>query len=93
MLAITCCEGIEYQCTVIDVNDERLVLRDTDAPEDDIILQRPPTAGRDLKPSAPTIESTPLPSALGSHGPERYGLGRACRVARAIAVILIGAGA
>ena len=57
-LAITCCEGIEYQYTVIDVNDERLMLRDTDAPENDIILQRLPPTWCELKPSDPSIEST-----------------------------------
>ena len=39
------------------------------------------------------IETEAWSPALGSQWPARYGLGRACRVARAIAVILIGAGA
>lgn len=58
MLAITCCKGIEYEYTVVEVNDARLVLRDIDAPED-IVLLRPPVAGRDDTPSDPAIESTP----------------------------------
>ncbi len=58
-LDISCCEGIEYHYTVIDVNDERLLLRDTDAPEDDVVLLRPPAAGRDAEPSDQSTESIP----------------------------------
>lgn len=46
-LTIACCEDIEYQYTVLEVSDERLVLRDVEPPAEDIVLHRPPMAGRD----------------------------------------------
>lgn len=46
-LTINCCEDIEYQYSVVEVSDDRLVLRDIDTPAEDIVLHRPPAAGRD----------------------------------------------
>lgn len=45
-LTISCCEDIEYVYDVVQVDEERLVLQDADGPGDQIILHRPPSAGR-----------------------------------------------
>lgn len=45
-LVITCCEDIEYDYTLVEVSEERLVLEDADSPDAQIILHRPPSAGR-----------------------------------------------
>ena len=45
-LVITCCEDIEYDYQLVEVGEERLVLRDADEPGENIVLHRPPSAGR-----------------------------------------------
>ena len=45
-LVIRCCEDVEYEYTVVETGEERLVLQDADNPDGQIILHRPPSAGR-----------------------------------------------
>lgn len=45
-LVIHCCEDIEYAYNVVEIGEERLVLQDADAPDERIVLHRPPVAGR-----------------------------------------------
>lgn len=45
-LVIHCCEDVEYAYNVVEIGEERLVLQDAESPGDEIILHRPPAAGR-----------------------------------------------
>lgn len=56
-LVIQCCEDVEYAYNVVEVGEERLVLQDADSPSEQIILHRPPAAGRRDETSA--VEDAP----------------------------------
>ncbi len=59
-LSISCCEDVEYDYMVVEIGEERLVLTDADSPGEEIILHRPPSAGRRDE-AAPEAASSATP--------------------------------